>query len=136
MKMMHQDSARSAVTSSSGLAATIVALSANTGAFFPTILNSLFDSQIPLSCAANPMNFRHFGCQAVGGVMKFPVIFPVSREFMPPEDRRNNARRASFEREQRRATGVEAARLAKNKCPLEVYGPEGHWTQRSCCLTS
>jgi hypothetical protein len=126
MKMMHQDSARSAVTSSSGLAATIVALSANTGAFFPTILNSLFDSQIPLSCAANPMNFRHFGCQAVGGVMKFPVIFPVSREFMPPEDRRNERQtRFSSSKNNGAQPGLRRPDWPRTNVPSRFMAPRG-----------
>ena len=49
--------------------------------YVPLTLNSLFSGGFSSLRAANPMKFFHFWHQAVAGVMKFPVIFPVSREF-------------------------------------------------------
>ena len=47
----------------------------------PTMLNSLFDGRFICPRPAKPMNHRHFQCRAIGGAIKFPVIFPDSREF-------------------------------------------------------
>ena len=59
--------------------ATIVGLSAQS--FIPRTENSLFRSALPSGRAAKLMNFRHFSDPLVDEQLKFPVIFPVSREF-------------------------------------------------------
>jgi hypothetical protein len=81
MKVIQYNAVLSAVTSASAMAVAVVELQTTPSSFIQAILNSLFRWQIHLSAAANPMNFRLFWCEAVVGLMKTPVIFPVSREF-------------------------------------------------------
>ena len=82
MKVIQYNAVLSAVTSASAMAMAVVELQTTPSSFIQAILNSLFRWQIYLSAAANPMNFRLFWCEAVAGLMKTPVIFPVSREFV------------------------------------------------------
>jgi len=87
MKIVRQDVARSAVIASPGMAAT----RPHYRQLISTIVNSLFDASRLCLRAANPMNFRHFRRRPIGGCKKFPVIFPVSREFMRLENHEMNA---------------------------------------------
>ena len=62
MKVVHQDVARSAVTASSGMAAT----RPRYGRFIPTVVNSLFDASRLCLRTANPVNLRYFRRRAIG----------------------------------------------------------------------
>jgi hypothetical protein len=82
MKIIHHDAQRSAAIASAGAATSSDSLfGVHVYSFIPTTLNSLFIGRFHRPRAAKPMNFRHFRSRAVGAVMKFPVLFPVSREF-------------------------------------------------------
>jgi hypothetical protein len=63
------------------MAMAVVALHTKPSSFIRAIVNSLFDGGFICPRPANPMNFRHFWWELWRGMMKIPVIFPVSREF-------------------------------------------------------
>jgi hypothetical protein len=82
MKTVRHDAQRSAAIASAGAATSSDALfGVHDYSFIPKTLNSLFVGRFHRPRAAKPMNFRYFRSRAVGSVMKFPVLFPVSREF-------------------------------------------------------
>jgi hypothetical protein len=81
MKVIQCNAVLSAVTSASAMAMAVVALHTKPSSFMRAIVNSLFDGGFICPRPANPMNFRHFWWELWRGMMKIPVIFPVSREF-------------------------------------------------------
>jgi len=82
MKIIRHDAQWSAAIASAGAGTSSDSLfGVHVFSFIPTTLNSLFAGQFHRPRAAKPMNFRYFRSRAVGAVMKFPVLFPVSREF-------------------------------------------------------
>jgi hypothetical protein len=60
MKKIHQDTGRSAVTSSSGVGADRRRASATTRSLILTIFNSLLPSGFPCPRPTKPVNLRHF----------------------------------------------------------------------------
>jgi hypothetical protein len=84
MKIIHQDAVPSAVAASLDMVAINAALcGVHACSFVPKVLNSLFGSSFSCPRVSNPMNSRHLRARAVGRFIKFPVFFPVSREFAP-----------------------------------------------------
>ena len=105
MKIIHQDAGQSAVTSSSGVGADRRRASATPRSRILTIFNSLLPSGFPCPHSNKSYEFAAFpSVRNSLGAIKFPVIFPVSRELV-----RLRAQ----------------PKLAKNKCRL-IVAPGGH----------
>jgi hypothetical protein len=92
-----------AATSFSDIAAPLVVARRDAQGFVPTIVNSLFDGNVPGLRAANLMSLLNFPPGNAEGGIEFPVIFPVCREFVRPRNREKNGRGALV---WRRSTGT------------------------------